>query len=200
MIRAMSKVMLRTRNLSTGDNGVFEHPDVATAISWLKERPSMTEVVGVVFEGITKDENDRMKAAMRALDEDEKKAVKILDEAAARERMEKIEAKRRDAEADAVRMKEAARTADPKRSMELRYRYDTTELSNTDAYDERPITDEARAAVLAFVAERNEWVEGRGQIVGEAKVRVFPGEIPKGKERVDHGSFVPVSAPEKKAD
>ena len=38
----------------------------------------------------------------------------------------------------------------------------------------------------------------QGQIVGEAKITVLPGTLPKpGAERVQHGSFVPVTGPKK---
>ena len=44
----------------------------------------------------------------------------------------------------------------------------------------------------------NEWVASRGQIVGEAKLTVLPGALPKpGADRVQHGSFVPVTGPKK---
>lgn len=65
----------------------------------------------------------------------------------------------------------------------------------------RPTEDEL-AAVLAWVRERDEWVEGRGQIVGDAKVTLWPGVVPaadKG-ERVKRGTFTPVTAPLKKSD
>jgi hypothetical protein len=81
--------------------------------------------------------------------------------------------------------------------MELLYRFNRPELSKTDPVDERPITDEAKDAVMAWVAERMEWVAGRGQTVGEAKVTVYPAALPAGKERVVTGSFVPVTAPKK---
>jgi hypothetical protein len=83
--------------------------------------------------------------------------------------------------------------------MDVRYLYNAP-LALTDGMDPRPISDEAREAVLAWVAERNEWVEGRGQIVGEAKVTVWPGPIAKaGADRVQGGSFIPVTAPPKPA-
>ena len=91
------------------------------------------------------------------------------------------------------------KNADPKRAMEVRYRYDGS-IAPVDPADTRPITDEMRAAIMAWVAERNEWVESRNQVVGEAKMTVWPGELPKkGADRVQSGSFVPVSAPEKKS-
>jgi hypothetical protein len=79
--------------------------------------------------------------------------------------------------------------------MELRYRFNRADLENTDALDERALTEDAKRAVLAWVHERSEWVAGRGQIVGEAKVTVYPGPVPAKAERVVSGSFVPVSAP-----
>ena len=92
---------------------------------------------------------------------------------------------------------EAIRTADPNRPMEGHYTYNA-ELTPTDPADTRPISAEVKTAVLAWVAERNEWVESRNQVVGDAKVTVWPGTIPKGQERVQRGTFVPVTAPAKK--
>jgi hypothetical protein len=63
--------------------------------------------------------------------------------------------------------------------------------------DDREITDVMREAAKAWVAERNEWVEGRGQVVGEAKITIYPADVPKGQDRVVTGSFVPVTAPPK---
>ena len=43
--------------------------------------------------------------------------------------------------------------------------------------------------------ERGSWIRGRGQVVGEALVTVWPGQVPSGSERVQSGGqFVPVSA------
>ena len=41
-------------------------------------------------------------------------------------------------------LKSAAKQADPKRPMELRYRYDREGLEKTDAYDDREISDGAK--------------------------------------------------------
>lgn len=188
------KVMLRLRDLTTGDPGVSEHADVEAAMAWLRERPRMTEVLGVVFEGLSREDNDRMRGAMRPLDDEERACMQALDEreAAAKERAQAE--RRREAERDEQAAVEAAKTADPNRPMEVRFRYDTPELGNTDPRDTRPIPPALEEAVRAWVAERNEWVEGRGQMVGEAKVTGYPNDVPKGKERIVHGSFVPVTA------
>ena len=58
-------------------------------------------------------------------------------------------------------------------------------------------TEEAKAAVRAWVEERMEWVASRGQTIGEAKVTVYPGPVPAKKERVVQGTFIPVTAPAK---
>jgi hypothetical protein len=196
-IGSMSKTVLKLRDLRTGESSVKELPSVEAAIEWLVERPSMTEVLGVVFEGLSREENDRMRAAVRPLDaaEQEKVAELVAHADAAREKRDEALAK--EAEAQELAARAAAKNADPNRPMELRYRFDREELENTDAHDERAATDEAKSAVLAWVSERMEWVAGRGQIVGEAKVMVFPGPVPAKAERIVGGTFVPVTAPQK---
>ncbi len=194
MMPPMAKVMLRTRDLNSGNPDTEEFEGVDKAIAWLTRRPAMVEVLGVVFEGITKDENERMKAAMRPLDVEEKAKVDALDAAERKVREDRAAARKLEAEAEVARAREAAKTADPARPMEVAYRYDSDALKKTDGMDEREITDAVREAAKAWVAERNEWVEGRGQVVGEAKITIYPGEVPKGQDRVVTGSFVPVTA------
>jgi len=193
----MPKVMLRLRTLEDGVGRMEEHGSVDAAIAWLEKRPKFTEVLGVVFEGITKEDNDRMKAAMRPLEDDEKDRIKGLDEKDAKEREARAEVRRKEAEEAAQKMRDEAKNAPPTRPMELRYRFDDPELAKTDQLDERPITDEAKQAVIAWVHERMEWVAPRGQTVGEAKVTVYPGVVPPNKERVVSGTFIPVAAPAK---
>lgn len=189
--------MLKLENMNTGEPSFQEFPDEEATIAWLKERPRFTDVLGVVFEGLTKEQNNRLKAAMKPLDDEEKAAEKAL----AKKREEEAEAQREvrareDAAAQAAQ-REAAKNLNPNRPMEVRYRYDSG-LSLVDRDDPREISEEVRAAVMAWVAERNEWVESRGQIVGEAKVTVHPAALPKpGADRVVHGSFVPVTGPKK---
>jgi hypothetical protein len=196
----MSKVMLRLRNLQTSAASTKEFESVEASIPWLKERPRFIEVLGVVFEGITREENDSMKSSMRPLDDEERGKMRELDEKEAEEREKRNAARKVEAEVQARAAREAAKNADPKRPMELRYRYDQPELGKTDELDEREITEEAKKAVLAWVHERMEWVADRGQTIGEAKVLVFPGEVPAKAERIVSGSFIPVTAPPKPAN
>jgi hypothetical protein len=191
------KIMLKLENMQTGEPSLQEFPDENATMAWLKERPRFTDVLGVVFEGLTREQNDRLKAAMRPLDEEEKAAEKAL----ADKRHEEAEAQREErAKADAVAQaahREAQKNLNPDRPMEVRYRYDTG-LAPADREDSRTISDEVRQAVDAWIAERNEWVESRGQIVGEAKITVHPGALPKpNADRILHGSFVPVTGPKK---
>lgn len=189
--------MLKLENMQTGEPSMQEFPDEEATIAWLEKRPHFTDVLGVVFEGLTREQNDRLKKSMRPYDDEEKAAEKALADKRRAEADAQREARaQEDAKAQAAH-RDAQKNLDPNRSMEVRYRYDTG-LSLVDRDDPREISEEVRAAVMAWVAERNEWVESRGQIVGEAKVTVHPGALPKaGTDRVKHGSFVPVTGPKK---
>ncbi len=194
----MPKLMLKLRDLRSGEGMAKELASVEEAITWLGARPAMTEVLGVVFEGLAREDNDRMKKAMRPLDDAEKARLEEIEEAEKDEREKREEVRRAEAEVNARAARAAAKNADPNRPMELRYRYDKPDLlEKTDALDERAITEEAKIAVGAFVQERMEWVAERGQIIGEAKVTVYPGPVPDKSERIVGGSFVPVTAPPK---
>ena len=49
---------------------------------------------------------------------------------------------------------------------------------------------------MEWIKERNTWVESRGQVIGIAKIQVWPGPLPEGQdERVVVGTFVPILAP-----
>lgn len=197
IIGAMQKITLKLQDLTRGETSFQEFDDEAATVAFLQARPPMVDVLGVVFEGLSPEQNARLKAAKRPLDAEEQAAEARLADAA--ERTAEAARQLRAKEADAARAahRKALEGADPDRPMEVRYLYNAP-LALIDAEDARPITDEARAAVLAWVAERNEWVEGRGQIVGEAKLSVWPAAIPtKGAERVKGGSFIPVTAPPK---
>jgi tRNA(Ser,Leu) C12 N-acetylase TAN1 len=191
------KIMLKLENMNTGEPSFEEFADEESTIAWLRERPRFTDVLGVVFEGLTREQNERLKATMRPLDDEERAAEKAL----VNKREQEAEALRavraREDEVAQAAHRAAQKDLNPNRTMEVRYRYDTG-LSLTDRDDPREISEEVRAVVLAWVAERNEWVDSRGQIVGEAKVTVYPNALPKpGADRILHGSFVPVTGPKK---
>lgn len=196
----MTPIDLRVCDLHTGDRTIKSFPSEEAAVAWLKDRPRFQQVLGVAMMDLAPEIDARLRAALRPLDDEEQARLTALEAelaAAARARAEEA-ARREEAAAAAQRAAQAA--APPDRPMEIRYRYDRG-LELVDPHDSREITPEAREAVLAFVAEREEWVRDRGQVVGEAKVTVYPGALPpaaKG-ERVRSGSFVPVTAPARPA-
>jgi hypothetical protein len=192
----MSKIMLKLRNLKNGDPSVREFDDEAQTVAFLSERPAFTDVMGVVFEGLTPEQNARLKAAVRPLDPDERAAEKVLDEKAQKEAAAAAELRAQEDEKARAAHREAMKTADPNRSMEIRYHY-TGKVGPVDPEDTREISPECQRAIIAWVEERNSWVEGRGQIVGEAKMVIWPAKLPKpDADHVQSGSFIPVTAPE----
>lgn len=193
----MPKITLRLEDLKKGDTSFREFDSEEAVIAFLRERPQFTDVLGVVFEGLTPEQNERLKAAMRPLDDEERAANKALENTKARAREAASEERRKKEEAAAAAHRDAMKNADPNRSMEVRYQ-EGQELALTDPSDPREIPAEAREAVMAWVAERNEWVADRGQVVAEAKVTVWPGTLPKkGMDRVQGGTFIPITAPKK---
>jgi len=192
-------IKLRIRNLQTRETGVAAFETDAEAFLWLKARPPMVEVIGMAGQtSIATEVQDRLKSAMRPLDDAERIAEREVELALEKEEQEREKVARiHEAESQAKHL-ETLRTADPERIMDIRWRFNT-DMALTDPLDARPITEDARAAVLAWIAERNEWVAGRGQTVGECTVKVWPGKMPaKETERVKEGKFVPVSHEEKK--
>lgn len=192
-MRGMAKLELRVRDLRTGGERNVAFESVEAAREWLVQRPPFVEAIGVASE-IDRDLSLTLKGAMRPLDADELSARRERDAAdeAAREKRAR-EARAADLAA-AEAQRSAAREADPNRPMQIHWTYDDG-MKVAERHDERVITEEARAAVLAWIAERDEWVIGRGQIVGEARLTVWPNAVPAGDERVVQGTFVPVTAP-----
>jgi hypothetical protein len=192
----MSKLDLRVRDLRTGEtmHATFEHEDDARV--WLQDRPHMVEVLGVATHGLPREVYAMLRAAGRPLNSAEQALRDKFDEAAAREAREReAEAQRREA-AEQEEYRRAMQNADPDRPMQLRFARDGG-VTHQDSVDQRPIPEAARAAVLAWVAEREEWVRDRGQVVDEAQLVVWPGALPEGTtERVEPGGqFWPAPAP-----
>ncbi len=184
---------LRVRDLQKNLEGTQTFGSVDTAKAWLKDRPQFIEVLGVASSHISKDVGDELKACMRALDEEEKQLMQELAKSAEEARRQRAEAMREASLAEAERHRAEMAAADPNRPMDVHYRFDV-EMSLVDVADAREITPEAREAVMEWIKERNTWVESRGQVVGAAKVRVWPGPIPEGEDaRVLMGNFVPVT-------
>jgi hypothetical protein len=193
-------IKLRIRNLQSREVGVAAFETDAEALLWLKARPPFVEVMGMAGQvNVPAEIQERLRAAMRPLDGDERLAEREMELAIEKEDLEREKAARAHEVEAQAKHQETLRTSDPERLMEIRWRFDTG-MVLVDAHDTRDITDAAREAVLAWIAERNEWVAGRGQTVGECTVKAWPGKLPPSQaERVQEGRFVPVTAEEKKA-
>lgn len=183
-------VELKVHDLQEDMEGTQSFESVQAAKAWLVDRPKFVQVFGIASADISKEVNNELRACMRALDDDERKlkeeiAAKV-DEAA-RQRAKA----NREEEHEHHRAEMAA--ADPNRLMNVSYRHKTA-LVATDVADLREITPEMTEAVMAWINERNTWVERRGQVVGVANIKVWPGPLPEGhSERVVEGDFVPFS-------
>lgn len=191
-------IELRVRDLRTGEASIVGFDSEETALGWLAARPQYTDILGAATLDLPSDQVGRLRAALRPLDAEEKKLEQALNaeaEEAARKRNEE-QGRREAAERDAHRA--AMKSADPNRPMEVHWMFNR-EMEIADPADERKITDEAREAVLEWIRERDEWVRDRGQVVGDAKVTVWPGPIPakEGGQRVKIGTFIPITAPAK---
>jgi hypothetical protein len=192
------KIVLQVRELSDGAPSQQPFDDEDAAIRWLRARPRFKEVIGVANAHLPPAVDARLRAALRPLDEEERKMERELGARRDAETEARAERLMRQQAAESALAAEAARHADPNRLMSVHWTFDGC-LRSADAADDRPLTDEVRQAVEAWIAERNEWVRGRGQVVGDARLLVWPGPVPAGASgRVDSGSFIPVTAPAKK--
>jgi len=190
-------LVLKIRNLETGESGIVSVEAEEDLHTWLRERPRFVSIIGLVTK-VPEEVSTRLRASMRPLDAEERALIEKAEAEAMETARARADEERKRAEANAAERRKEALTADPKRPMKVRWTYDGG-LEHADKEDPRPITPEAQAAVLAWIAERNDWVKDRGQMVGDATVTVWPGELPASAqgERVQQGQFVPVTAVQK---
>lgn len=183
-------IEFKIRDIRTGDAQVAELPDLDQAEAWLRERPQFIQIVGLVNEGsMTRGEEARLKEAMRPFDDDEKAFVAEQDRRDAEAIARQMAREQEMAEQRMAAQREANRSADPNRPMQINWEKDKG-CRNSDQTDERPVTDQVIQAVAAWVAERNSWVHSRGQYLINAQMVVYPGKLPEGvseDERVQPG-------------
>jgi len=185
--------LLRVRDLRTGIFDDTELPSLEAAREWLIARPRFEQVLGVPTEGIPNEVNQELKKICRPLDAEEQAASDKLDEAEKVKRAKKIQEQEQERAKERAAQAVELKNADPKRQMKVRWTYDG---GIENAADDRDVPEVVKEAVLAWVRERDEWVEGRGQIVGDATVMAWPFDIPKGEERISYGgTFIPVTKP-----
>ncbi len=175
-----AKYALRLRNLESGDLLIGEFDEISSVLRWLRQRPHMMEVIGAAtkFDG---DAETALRDAMRPLDPDEKARSNALDDARLAALEEAVAAQ----QAQDAEKQEAERIAnlhaDPDRPIVVAW--DVRDgMWVADPADSREINEVVRAAVLAWVAERNSWVHPRRQHVARAMVTVWPGPVPGGDE------------------
>lgn len=183
-------VELKIRDIRTGQAQVAEFESVEDAETWLRERPRFVDVLGPPRHGALSTADEvRLRDAMRPLDEEERAAQVTQDERDA-EAMRQVMAKQQERmKQEQEARREEMKNADPNRPLAIAFERGKP-MRNADPMDERPITDKARTAVLAWVAERDTWVHSRGQYVASANVVVWPGPMPGGDnedERVQPG-------------
>lgn len=187
------KVLLRVRDLHTGIFDDTELPSLEVAKAWLIARPRFEQVLGVPTEGIPNEVNQELKRICRPLDEEEQAAVAKLEAAEKAVKAKKVLEQEQQRAKERVQQAAELATADPKRLMKVRWTFDG---GFGNAGDDREVPEVVKEAVLAWVRERDEWVEGRGQIVGDATVVAWPFEVPDGDERIQRGgTFIPVTKP-----
>lgn len=182
-------IELRIKRIETGELLIAEFESFEDAKTWAAERPDMIEVLGVV------DPKAVGEAAFRELQE----ATRPLDRAETDRRHEAMEA-------DLARMREADEReslvaglvgriepsapepapdpsslpdAEPDAVMVIRWQY---KVPMANISDNRPISPVVRAAVQAWVAERNEWLHPKRAHVGRVELRVRPGEMSTDEE------------------
>jgi hypothetical protein len=191
------KIILQVRDLHDGSPSQQPFDTVEEATAWLKERPRFKSVIGVANSDIDPEVDGQLRAALRPLDADEQAAERVVDEKLKHELVKRNQAMLRMQQEAMAREATKPKNNDPNRLMMLRWTY-KTELAVVEPGDDRSISDEVREAAMAWIAERNTWVEGRGQMVGDASLQVWPGPLPDGSvDRVEYGTFIPVTAAKK---
>ncbi len=182
-------VQIKIRDLRTGKAQIAEFETVDDAQTWLSRRPRFVEVLGPPQRSsLGAADEQRLRAAIRPLDDDERAAQVDQDrrnDEAMRAALEREQAK---ATEHIEALREQNRLADPDRAMEVVWERGKG-CRNADPADPRELSELARAAVEAWVAERNSWVHRRGQYLVDAQLVVWPGPVPGGDEanRIEPG-------------
>jgi hypothetical protein len=186
------KVTLRLRNLESGELLLGEFENLDDVRTWLADRPDGMEVVGVATltgAGLDEDVAASLRAAMRPLDAAELARSKALDEARLQDLRDEIARQQAAFEAETAAAREALVNADPDAPMNIAYD-ERHGIAHADPADSREIPDVVRRAVLAWVAERNEWVRPRRSHVARATVTVWPGPVPNAEAGAEESERV----------
>jgi hypothetical protein len=182
-------LQLKIRELRSGKAQIAEFERIEDAVTWLQTRPRFVEVLGPPQrDSISPADEQRLRAAMRPLDDEERAAMGDQDRRDA-ETLRAVMAKEQArAQAQIESMRAENRDADPNRPMQIAWAREHG-CRNADPADPREVTELVRTAVDAWVAERNTWVHRRGQYLVDAQLVVWPGPVPSGDEsdRIEQG-------------
>ena len=182
-------VQLKIRDLQTGKAQIAEFERVDDAVTWLAERPRFVEVLGPPQRSsIAAADEQRMRAAMRPLDDEERAAVAAQDRRDAEALRDAMAREQARAQEQIEAFRERQRDADPNRQIHVVWERGKG-CRNGDPADPREVNEVVRAAVEAWVAERDSWVHRRGQYLVDAQLLVWPGPVPGGDEgdRIEPG-------------
>jgi len=174
------KVTLRLRNLENGELLLGEFDNLDDVRTWLVDRPEGMEVVGVAT-SLDEDVATSLRSTMRPLDAKELARSKELDEARLQDLRDEIVRQQAAFEQETAAARDTLVDADPDAPMNIAYDAEHG-LAHADPVDSREIPEVVRRAVLAWVAERNDWVRPRQSHVVRATVTVWPGPVPGGDE------------------
>jgi hypothetical protein len=181
----MALVTLLLRDLRSGQRMTAEFETLQSCTDWLQARPQFVDVLGPTNEDLTPEGDRLLRAALRPYDAEER----VLMDRQRQQRDAKLAES-----ADATRAKLAvAQAAERQRVGNLHSNDPMTvvwqlggAVTNAEPLDKRPVPEVVVKALHAWIAERNTWVKGRGQVCA-AQVTVWPGEVPSGHERIQEG-------------
>jgi hypothetical protein len=173
-------VRLKIRRMKTNETLVAEFADLDDAETWLRERPQFVDVIGTIGE-LGDADDQRLRTALRPFDDEERAVIAAQDQAFAKAEAAALARAQLEAEAALAERRAELANADPNRPMMVAW-VRGVGCRNADRADARDVTELARAAVLAWVRERDTWVHPRGQFIATADVVVWPGPIPGGDE------------------
>lgn len=182
-------VQLKIRDIKTGTAQIAEFESIDDAVTWLRARPRFIDVLGPPQrDSLSPADEQRLRAALRPLDDDERAAVAEQDQRDAEALRAAMAREQARAQAQIESLRADNHDADPNRLMQIAWDRDHG-CRNADPADPREVTELARAAVEAWVAERNTWVHRRGQYLVDAQLQVWPGPVPSGDEddRIEQG-------------
>lgn len=182
-------VELKIRDIRTGEAQIAQWERLDECVAWLADRPRFIEVLGPPErDAIPAADEQAMRAAVRPLDDEERAAQIIQDQRDAEVVRAALADHQARAEAQIAALRERNALADPERPLEVIWERGHG-CRNADPADPREPTAPIRAAVEAWVRERETWVHPRGQYLVDARVVAWPGPIPGGDEadRIEPG-------------